>query len=319
MAAFLECIADRTFGGTTVRLVAARAGVSTATFYRHFDGLEGCLIAVLDLGVGYARELVTRAFEKQRRWQDGVREALASVLLFLDSEPLLTRAWFIDSLAAGQWALERRERNTRLVESMIVEPWAASDGSGVEAAAMAGVMASVFGMIHSHLIRRQPGPLIELLAPMMGLIVGPFLDSEDTAEEVKRAVALTGAIRSGEDPRWVKAATSRSAWRLHRRPCPAPIPGAGRRAHECLLFLAQHPGASNRELAVGIGIKHKSQTSKLLADLRSRGLAVKHSLGAGRRNAWHLTPAGDAIARALTDERRSASQTEMRHPKAVNS
>jgi hypothetical protein len=44
-------------------------------------------------------------------WQDGVRSALVSLLAFLDCEPLLARVWLIESLAAGAWALERRERD----------------------------------------------------------------------------------------------------------------------------------------------------------------------------------------------------------------
>jgi DNA-binding IclR family transcriptional regulator len=83
-------------------------------------------------------------------------------------------------------------------------------------------------------------------------------------------------------------------------------PGA-RRARECLLFLAEQGGRglspSNREIAVGIGVAHLSQISRLLAHLAEEGLVVKRSEGAGKRNAWRLTPRGQEIARGLAGQR----------------
>jgi hypothetical protein len=74
-----------------------------------------------------------------------------------------------------------------------------------------------------------------------------------------------------------------------------------RRARECLLFIAEHPDSSNREIATGIGIAHKSQISRLMAHLARENLATKHSEGIGKRYAWQLTPLGEEIAQALSE------------------
>jgi len=77
---------------------------------------------------------------------------------------------------------------------------------------------------------------------------------------------------------------------------------SGRRARECLLFLAKHPDSSNREVGAGMNIAHQSQVSKLLAYLLQEGLVTKRSEGKGKRNAWRLTPRGEEIARALMEQ-----------------
>jgi hypothetical protein len=74
---------------------------------------------------------------------------------------------------------------------------------------------------------------------------------------------------------------------------------SARRARECLLFLASHPGASNREVAAGIGVTHQPQISRLLSCLARENLLSKQSEGAGRRNAWWLTPRGERVAHRL--------------------
>ena len=71
------------------------------------------------------------------------------------------------------------------------------------------------------------------------------------------------------------------------------------RARRCVLFLADRPHASNREIAAAIGVAHESQTSKLLACLLTEGLLAKRSDGVGKRNAWQLTARGEEISRAL--------------------
>jgi DNA-binding MarR family transcriptional regulator len=67
-----------------------------------------------------------------------------------------------------------------------------------------------------------------------------------------------------------------------------------------LLHIAEHPGASNRQIANAIGIADEGQASKLLRRLENLGLATNRSAGheAGEPNSWHLTNAGAQLAKA---------------------
>jgi hypothetical protein len=241
-----------------------------------------------------ASALIAEAFEREIRWWDGVRRALASLLVFLDSRLLWARVWFIDAMAAGVWALQRRERNVALLRSMILGHWFEPGDEQPDSLGVAGAMEAVLGLIHTHLLRGEPEPLIELLGPLMGVLTAPCLDVASRAREVERGVQLACAIQAGD--RWVPIGVEGLDAELGvALPAVLREPSA-RRAWECLLFLAEHPDASNREVARGIGVAHDSQISSLLSRLAGAGLSCKRSEGAGKRNAWRLTPRGEEVA-----------------------
>jgi AcrR family transcriptional regulator len=230
----VEVAAERGYAGASVGLVVAQAGVSRRTFYGCFDSREACVLALLDLGLERMGDLVGRAFAREDTWQDGVRSALASVLGFLDSEPLLARMWLVESLAAGPRVLERRERNLAALREQVLSSWPAGDRWALPPLAAEGAMASVLGIIHSHIVTGWPTPLIELLGPLMGLVAAQYLPS--------RAVALE--IRRGEElAREIQASTG------HAIPTRVAIPALlsnpnAHRARRCLLFLGEVPAAS---------------------------------------------------------------------------
>jgi AcrR family transcriptional regulator len=304
----VELAAERGFAGVSVRLLTARAGVSSRGFYEEFEDLRACFLAVLDLALERAGGLIVQAYAREQRWQDGVLGALASLLVFFDSEPALTRVWFVQALAAGPWALERREQIAGMLRSTIVEHWAVRGEQPPDPVAATGVMASVLGLIHTHLVTEQPEPLIELLGPLMGLVTSLYLDKQDVAREVQRGAQLAREIQAGEDQRWtLPAQTSKNDdEQVPAIPATLANPNA-RRARECLLFLAeqdpQGPGPSNREIATAIGITDQSQISRLLSYLAAEQLVTKRSEGPGKRNAWRLTPRGEDAARALQQHR----------------
>ena len=293
LQATVEVVAERGYARATVGQVVTRARVSRRTFERLFRGLEDCLGTIFDLGLERTIVLVGEAFEREESRQDGLRMALASLLLFLEREPLLTRVWLVESLAAGPWAVEHRERNLQVVRELVLSGWPAPAEWSLPPLAAEGVIASVLGILHTHIATGKPEPLIELLGPVMGLVSRPYLSPREIALEVERGEALARAIQAGEN------ALGPPGEQPGEIPAVLGNPNA-HRARECLLFLADHPDASNREVAAGIGVVHQSQISKLLSDLVAEGLVVKHSEGTGQRNAWRLTPQGAEMLQALS-------------------
>jgi AcrR family transcriptional regulator len=289
MRAMVEVAGERGYAGATVGLVVAHAGVSRRTFYGYFASREACVLALLDLGLERIGDLVGKAFAREDTWQDGVRSALASVLGFLDSEPLLARMWLVESLAAGRRVLERRERNLGTLRQQVVSSWPAGEVWTLPALAAEGAMASVLGIIHSHILSGWPTPLIELLGPLMGSVAAHYLPSRAVALEIERGQQLA---------REIHASNGRTIWTPVAIPAVLSNPNS-HRARRCLLFLAEHPQASNREIATGIGVAHASQISHLLSCLLSEQLVARHSAGVGKRNAWWLTSRGEEVAWAL--------------------
>jgi AcrR family transcriptional regulator len=296
LQAVVEVVAERGFAGATVGLVVKRAGVSSRTFYELFDGLEACLTAVVDRGFEQAETLMEAELEREMYWLDGVRAGLGAALEFFDREPGLARVCFVDVLAAGQGAIEHRERRMLALTTVIATKLGAPE-SEMPPFTLRSVVALVLGAIHAQLVVDERGPLLELLGPLMGVIGGLRLYPEQAAREIERGGELAQTIGAGDSS---SGPPGRDAALDVEQAIPATLanPNA-RRARECLLFLAEHPDSSNREIAAGIGVIDQPQISRLLSHLAEEQLAVKRSAGAGKRNAWQLTPRGEEVARAL--------------------
>jgi hypothetical protein len=74
----------------------------------------------------------------------------------------------VEALAAGPWALERREQHVADLTEMIVENWGMRAPPEPHPLTNVGVMASVLGIVQNHLLADRPEPLIGLLGPLMG-------------------------------------------------------------------------------------------------------------------------------------------------------
>ncbi len=309
VTAIVEVVAERGHAGASVGSVVERARVSRRTFYEMFPGgLDDGLVAVMDGALARIGVLVSPRLEGEGSWQDGVRGALAALLVFFDSEPALARVCFVETLGAGAVVVEQRERVVRAFRALIVER-IEREIAQVPPLVAESVMASVMGIIYARLVDREQESLIGLLGPLMGTVVAPFVVGEETiAEAERRGNDLARKIRGG-DPSWSQPEqpTERDAGSGVGAVFPAALAiPTTRRLRECLLYLAEQDGRggrgsgpSNREIAAAIGVGHKSQISKLLSQLQDEGLALKHSVGPGGPNEWRLTPRGEEIARAL--------------------
>jgi DNA-binding MarR family transcriptional regulator len=72
------------------------------------------------------------------------------------------------------------------------------------------------------------------------------------------------------------------------------------RTVRCLVFIGEHSGVSNREIAKGADIPDEGQASKLLARLVKLDLIVnRRSHGPGTPNRWTLTPRGEQVLGAV--------------------
>ncbi|HTC61079.1 MAG TPA: TetR family transcriptional regulator [Solirubrobacteraceae bacterium] len=293
--AMVAVIYERGFAGASVGAVCARAKISSRTFYEAFDGREQCFLAVLDEGYRQIGTLVADAFERAERWQDGMLDALAGLLSLLDAEPRRARVWLVESLCAGVWALECRERHLKALARTIAVHCPVPAEPPAPRLASAGMVTSVAGIVQAHLITAEPQPLITLLGPLMGLVTSQYLDARAVHGEIDRAERLGQTILARRE--------AGPPSRVASEP-PVEIPAALRdpRAHRvrrCLLYLAQHPGASNRQIADAIGIARHDQASTLLARLAAMGLIDKHPGARGHPNAWTLTQYGARVSPAL--------------------
>jgi AcrR family transcriptional regulator len=88
-AAAAESLAERGYGAITVTEVVGRAGVSSGTFYKRFDGLWDCLLAAYEAGAERLCERVEVAGAVADGDPDGASTTVEAALALLASEPAL--------------------------------------------------------------------------------------------------------------------------------------------------------------------------------------------------------------------------------------
>jgi AcrR family transcriptional regulator len=286
-----ELVGELGFARTTIALVLARAKVSPRTFYQEFRGLEECFLAVMDDEAESAIRLLEDSFALADDWRDGLRFGLASMLVHLESEPPRARVWLIEALAAGPRALEHRERHLTSIRSLIVASWPLPDGWEPPPLAAEGVVASIIGVLHAHVVSASPEPMISLLPALTGLVMSPYLPRDHVRSEIGRACDLAEAIQRGSPVPSVQP---------HATELPPLLADpVAHRARACVRFIARRPGASNRQVAAGVGVRHQGQIAALLARLERLAVVSKVAGAPGHPNAWRLTSEGRRVLAAL--------------------
>jgi AcrR family transcriptional regulator len=307
LSAMVEVAAEAGYLGAAVAPVVARAGVSRRTFYELFDGREDCFLAAFEWGVSQARQAVVEAYGTQRSWRERVRHALAALLGFLDAEPELARICVIEALGAGRLVLARRgQMLDELTAALDAEAPRGRGTAGKPLLTAEGIVGGAFSVIHGRLLEQRmawdageaPGPLVQLHGQLMALIALPYLGPRAAGEEFTRSAPQLPAREHTHTHDIDGAPPSRAT-------------GAGRllerldmrltyRTVRCLLFIGEHPGSSNREIARGAEIPDEGQASKLLARLVKLELIVNsRPPGPGFPNRWTLTAQGEQILTAV--------------------
>lgn len=109
VAAAAEACADGGYAEASVADLARRAGVSTATFYKLFDGKRECVLeAHRELSARLLEE-VDHACEGEGGWEARVRAGVRVVLDLLAADPPSARLLTIEVMAVGRQGTERND------------------------------------------------------------------------------------------------------------------------------------------------------------------------------------------------------------------
>ena len=289
LTAAVQTVEEVGYARMTVAQVIGRAKVSRKTFYDVFIDREDCFLAAFEEAVAQARALAVNAYTLERGWREGMRAGLSRLLTFMDEEPGLARLCVVEALGAGTRVLESRAEVLDELAEVVDRGRSAGNATREPPEVTAeGVIGAVFAVIHTRLLEDGKEPLSKLLAPLMSMIVLPYIGARAASKELARPA-----------PRPRKAA--RTSGRSGPRD---PLAGLDMRLTyrtvRVLVVIGGRPGASNREIAEGSGIADQGQISKLLARLRRLDLVENRGEGQamGGANAWYLTERGAEVERA---------------------
>jgi AcrR family transcriptional regulator len=289
IAAVIAAAEDVGYTRTTVAQIVGRAGVSRKTFYEAFVDCEDCFLAAVDYTLSHATAITTDAFERESGWREGIRAALATLLVWMDSERGLAKLFIVDALCAGDRVLRRRGEVLTEAAKVIDQGRSVTRPAHKPPPLTAeGTVGAVFTVLHTRMVAASQDPLADLLGPLMSLIVLPYLGTQ--AARVELTKPLLAAQRDAASPR-----PSRSL---------NPLDGLNMRLTyrtvRVLEFIAEQPGAGNREIAEGSGIVSHAQISRLMTRLARLGLVanVGEEGQSGTLKAWQLTGRGAEIYQA---------------------
>jgi AcrR family transcriptional regulator/DNA-binding MarR family transcriptional regulator len=290
LAAAVDAVAEVGYARMTVAQVISRARVSRKTFYDVFADREDCFLAAFEQASSQARLIAREAYERQGGvWREGVRAALGRLLVFLDEEPSLAKLCVVEVLAGGEKVLERRAELLEEIAAVIDQGRDLTSTSSEPPAMTAeGIVGGVFAVLHTRLLDDSDEPLTDLLAPLMSMIVLPYLGARAATRELARPAVEIARERQTRTPNRSRDPLDGLKMRLTYRTV------------RVLMVIAEHPGASNREIAEGSGIVDQGQISKLLNRLARLNLVENRGEGQekGAANAWHLTARGAQVERA---------------------
>jgi AcrR family transcriptional regulator len=292
LSAMAKIVYEQGLELVTVQQVVARAGVTRRRFYELFENREDCFRAAFEESVAMAAERALAAYEPEGTWVGRVRAGLLALLRFFDEEPELARLCVLHATPAAPATLARRSEVLGKLTMVIDEARRAAPAeSNPPPLTAESIVGGVLAVIQARLMEPSPGRLTELLSPLMGVIVLPYLGQVAARRELTRPVP--DAARARTTPESLRDRLRDLDMRLTYRTL------------RVLAAIAAAPGVSNQEVAHAAGVRDPGQISKLLARLERLGLIGNVGIPQrnGQPNAWTITPRGAEVDWATELER----------------
>jgi len=101
LAAAEELIAEKGCAGTSIEAIVKRAGVSTITFYEHFDDKEACFVAAFERAVGETLAALRATVPAELPWEQQVRQGLRALAAAIEIEPARARLCLVEAQMGG--------------------------------------------------------------------------------------------------------------------------------------------------------------------------------------------------------------------------
>jgi AcrR family transcriptional regulator len=177
LRALAEVVAEEGYERATVDAVLKRAQMSATTFYAHFDGKEGAVLAAIDSACSQIIAAVMPAFRRAPEWPQGIRAGFGALFDFLASRPALANLAMVEVYAVGLEGMQRRMEALRPLQDLIAGGYELAPKTAQIAAE--GIVGGVYTLAYRRL-RDQGAAALPALAPVCAYItLAPFVGAED--------------------------------------------------------------------------------------------------------------------------------------------
>jgi AcrR family transcriptional regulator len=182
--AMIECCAEKTYAGTTITDIVARARISRTTFYKHFDDKRACFDATVEHCIEELQRVAASAHSPDDPPADAARKGATAVVGAMAARPGLAQLLTGDAIAVNPAVIEHYRRAT----IPALEALWSKNGAGPEPHTdprLAFGQAQV--LILNQIATGKADRLPELLPEIVYLTVGPYGGHEEALKQSRCA------------------------------------------------------------------------------------------------------------------------------------
>jgi AcrR family transcriptional regulator len=184
----LESCGELGYERTSVEDALRRAGVSRASFYKHFASKEDCFAQAYEEAGEWLYARLLSAAREQPDWRAGLRVALAELLEFCAGRPQIAKALIVEPQAAGGRALERHNLLAQRFADALAEAPSEPAGRPARPAVTAPfLVGAIEALLRSKLMAGEAGRAPEMLPGLMHFAVMQYCGEEAAWEEMASA------------------------------------------------------------------------------------------------------------------------------------
>jgi len=176
----IDLVAAEGYEKVTIRNLTRLAGVSSHTFYEHFDGKEECFLATYETIERYLLDRVREAQEGKEDWEERLRLGFLALAREIIGEADAARLALIEAFAGGPAALERIRRARSSFESILAENFArAPDHVTVPPFVLKGIVAGVSRVARARLLASEESEMLSLAEQLLRWTLALRAESAD--------------------------------------------------------------------------------------------------------------------------------------------
>jgi AcrR family transcriptional regulator len=128
IGAAAEAMAESGYGRVSTQEITDRAGVSSSTYYAHFENRDACLLAAFEMVADSLDQAVLASCRSDLTSRRRVAAAVESVIASISAEPALTALLGVDLQAGVPAVGAARVRLVRRLAALLVEAGQGDDG-----------------------------------------------------------------------------------------------------------------------------------------------------------------------------------------------
>jgi AcrR family transcriptional regulator len=168
-----------------VSLVCATAGVSRPRFYAHFEGIEDCLLAALEVRVREILSRAERAVGLGRDWPTGAYRAVAGICFEIAIDPTFAGLSLGPDTGAVDWGVRGAAQRERLFASIAAHMRREIPHSSVQGLEVEASVEAAWGLLRSRVARNIVEQMPRLAGAMAFFVLTPAVGPERASDVVE--------------------------------------------------------------------------------------------------------------------------------------